>query len=109
MRRAAIRRAFAFTAFVVVLLGITAIPASAHATLLSVDPQPGGVYDTSPSAIDLRFNEPVEIALGGVRVFDGNGARVDVGAPTHPGGRGEEVRTSLPDLDDGTYAVTWRV
>ncbi|MET0629189.1 MAG: copper resistance protein CopC, partial [Acidimicrobiia bacterium] len=109
MRRAAIGRAVAVAAFVVVVLGVTAVPASAHASLVSVDPQPGGVYDESPSAINLRFNEPVEIALGGVRVFDGDGARVDAGAPTHPGGRGAEVRTSLPDLDDGTYAVTWRV
>ena len=109
MKRVAFRRTFALTAFVVVLLGVTAIPASAHASLLSVDPQPGGVYDEAPSAINLRFNEPVEIALGGVRVFDGGGARIDVGEPTHPGGRGAEVRASLPDLDDGTYAVTWRV
>ncbi|MFI5047817.1 MAG: copper resistance protein CopC [Acidimicrobiia bacterium] len=91
------------------VLGATALPAAAHATLLSVDPQPGAVYDQSPAAVVLRFNEPVETALGGVRVFNGSGDRVDAGAPTHPSGRGDEVQASLPRLDDGTYVVTWRV
>jgi copper transport protein len=91
------------------VLGLTALPAAAHAVLLSVDPAPGTVYDQPPPAVVLRFNEAVETTLGGVRVFDGDGNRVDVGAPTHPSGQGDEVRAALPDLDDGTYAVTWRV
>ena len=62
-----------------------------------------------PRPINLRFTEPVEIALGGVRVFDGSGDRVDVGAPRHPDGQSDQVAVSLPALDDGTYVVTWRV
>jgi copper transport protein len=42
-------------------------------------------------------------------VFDSRATRVDVGAPTHPGGNGSVVRVSTPKLDDGTYVVTWRV
>jgi copper transport protein len=86
-----------------------ALPAAAHATALSVEPQPGGVYDSSPPAVIIRFDEPVETSLGGIRVFDGQGNRIDVGRPTHPDGSGSEVQASLPDLDNGTYVVTWRV
>ena len=59
--------------------------------------------------ISLRFDEPVEVALGGIRLFDGNGDRVDIGTPEHPDGDGNRVSASLPDLEDGTYVVTWRV
>jgi copper transport protein len=96
-------------AIVATVVAATALPAGAHASLLSVDPQPGGVYDDAPAAVTLRFTEPVETSLGGVRVFDGAGNRIDSGPPIHPGGRGSEVRSKLPDLDDGTYVVTWRV
>jgi copper transport protein len=102
-------RPLALAALVVGVLVASAQAASAHATLLTAEPQAGAVYDTSPDAVLLRFDEPVEIALGGVRVFDGDGERVDSGPPTHPSGRGTEVRAALPDLGDGTYVVTWRV
>lgn len=105
----AVRRVLTVVVIGGALVALTAVPAGAHAALVSVDPQAGGVYDEPPPAVTLRFNEPVEIALGGVRVFDSDGDRVGIGAPTHPGGRGTEVRADLPDLDDGTYAVTWRV
>ena len=62
-----------------------------------------------PTAVHLRFSEPVEVALGGVRVFDGRRRPRRRRHAEHPGGRSDEVRASLPDLDDGTYVVTWRV
>jgi len=109
MTRRVVRRALACAALVAAVVVVTAPAAGAHAALVSVDPQEGGVYDASPDAVTLRFNEPVEIALGGVRVFDGDGDRVDTGEAEHPDGRGTEVRADLPELDDGTYVVTWRV
>ncbi|MET0420959.1 MAG: copper resistance protein CopC [Acidimicrobiia bacterium] len=108
-RRRVGRRLVAVAAIAATLLVIGAAPASAHASLLSVDPQPGGVYDTSPDAITLRFTEPVEVALGGIRLFDASADRVDIGAPRHPDGHGDQVQASLPKLDDGSYVVTWRV
>ncbi len=107
-RRAGVRIG-AVAAVAAVVLVMTALPAFAHASLLSVDPQPSGVYDTSPAAVTLRFSEPVEVALGGIRVFDGASHRVDVGAPHHPDGHADQVQSSLPTLKDGTYVVTWRV
>ena len=104
-----IRRLLALGALVVALVVVAAAPASAHATLLTTDPQNGGVYDQPPNQVKLRFNEPVEVSLGGVRVFSSDRNRVVTGSPEHPGGTQSEVVVSLPKLDHGTYVVTWRV
>ncbi|HEY3669841.1 MAG TPA: copper resistance protein CopC [Acidimicrobiia bacterium] len=104
-----VRRLLALGALVVALLAVFAAPASAHASLLSTDPSTGGVYDTPPKAVTLRFSEGVEVSLGGVRVYTGDRQRVVTGKPEHPNGQQSVVATSLPNLDDGTYVVTWRV
>jgi copper transport protein len=104
-----VRRAVALGALVVAAVAALAAPASAHAELVSTDPTNGGVYDTSPLAVTLRFTEPVQLALGGVSVFTSDREQVDVGAPEHPDGNQSAVRSTLPELDDGTYVVTWRV
>ena len=109
MSRRSRRRLGALAALTVVVVLALAAPASAHATLLTTTPSPGGTYDKSPPAVDLRFSEPVEVSIGDIRVFDGKAQRVVTGAPKHPGGNGNEVSVSLPELDDGTYVVTWRV
>jgi copper transport protein len=103
------RRLAALAALVVALVVLLAAPASAHATLLSTDPSNGGVYDKPPSAVTLRFSESVEVALGGVRVYDSDRSRVVTGKPEHPNGQQSVVSTSLPKLAKGTYVVTWRV
>ena len=82
---------------------------SAHAELLSSDPQPGAVLDTAPENITLTFTEPVEISLGAIRLFDGTGSSIDIGAARHPDGREDAVEIDLPDLANGSYVVDWRV
>ncbi len=82
---------------------------AAHAELLSSDPQPGTVLDTAPAHVTLTFNEPVEISLGAIRVFDGTGKSASVGPARHPNGRGELVEVDLPKLSNGSYVVDWRV
>jgi copper transport protein len=104
-----IRRLLALGALVVALVVAAAAPASAHATLLTTEPQNGGVYDTSPSQVKLRFSEPVEVSLGGIRVFSSDRDRVVTGSPEHPDGNQSEVAVPLPKLENGTYVVTWRV
>ena len=108
-RRHLVRRVVALGALVVALVMLFAAPASAHAELLSTDPSNGGVYDSAPKAITLRFSEGVEVALGGIRVYTGDRERVVTGKPEHPNGQQSVVTTSLPKLDNGTYVVTWRV
>lgn len=104
-----LRRLVALAALVVALVVVAAAPASAHATLLTTQPQNGGVYDKSPAEVKLRFNEPVEVALGGIRVYSSDRERVVTGSPEHPNGSQSEVSVSLPKLSNGTYVVTWRV
>ncbi|MEY2416648.1 MAG: copper transport protein [Ilumatobacteraceae bacterium] len=82
---------------------------SAHAELLSSDPQPGAVLDTAPAHITLKFNEPVEISLGAMRLFDGTGASINISTARHPDGQGAAVEVDLPALKNGSYVVDWRV
>ncbi|MGZ8751588.1 MAG: copper resistance CopC/CopD family protein, partial [Acidimicrobiia bacterium] len=91
------------------LVGVGAAPASAHAVLEGTDPGAGGQVAQPPRAITLQYTEAVEASLGAIRLYDDRGARIDVGRPEHPDGRGNEVRSSVPDLDNGSYVVTWRV
>jgi copper transport protein len=104
LRRAALvvlASAVAFVAF--------ASPALAHATLEQSTPSNGSRVERAPRQIVLRFSERVEVALGGVRVFDSAGTRVDHGTITHPNGVASRVALALPTLKDGGYVVTWRV
>ncbi len=96
-------------AVVLVALVAAAAPAAAHAELVSSDPSPGAVLATPPAAVTLEFDEEVEAVLGGIRVVDANEVPVDVGEPRHDGGDPNRIRANLPDLNDGTYVVAWRV
>ena len=85
-------------------------PAGAHAVLERTSPAAGSVLDASPDAIALDFSEPVEVAIGAIRVYDADAARVPTGRPRHPGGRSSGVEVALAgELADGAYVVTWRV
>ena len=99
--------AFAGAVALVTFVGVGRV--SAHAELLSSDPQPGQVLDASPAHITLTFNEPVEISLGAIRLFDGTGQSIDISPTRHPDGRGEAVEVDVPTLANGSYVVDWRV
>lgn len=107
-RRVATRLAAA-TFVALALIGIAAAPASAHAEVDSTTPSASAQVAHSPRTITLRFSEAVEASLGAIRLYNSTGNRVDVGSPHHPGGKGTEVTSSAPSLDDGSYVVTWRV
>jgi copper transport protein len=87
---------------------VAAPAASAHAVLVATEPARDAVAEESPSRVLLRFNEPVEGALGSVRVFAANGDRVDDDQVEKP--RAEEIAVGIDDdLERGTYTVAWRV
>jgi copper transport protein len=89
---------------------VHAAPASAHAIVQSTSPGIDRVVDESPSSVVMRFNEPVEVAFGAIRVYDTDAERVDTGEAEHLPGEPDAVRVGLePDLAQGTYTVTWRV
>jgi copper transport protein len=97
-------------ALALVVIVALAPSASAHAILLRTDPGVDRVVDDSPERVTLYFTEPVELALGAVRVYDTNAHRVDSGPAEHAGDDLETVQVPvLDDLDDGTYTVTWRI
>jgi copper transport protein len=71
-------------------------------------PSNDSVVDVAPDEVVLRFNEPIESALGAVRIFDAAGNRVDTGELRRPDSR--SVATTVPsNLRNGTYTVAWRV
>lgn len=92
----------------VIVIGLLATPAFAHAELVGTTPGQGQTVATSPKSVSLIFSEQVEASLGSVRVYDGNAKRVDDGR-THQAQGGREVVTDLPHLADGYYVVTYRV
>ena len=91
------------------LIGAWATPAFAHASLEESAPGAGATVLEAPRSVRLTFTERVQASLGGIRIFDARGQRLDVGAPRNAGEGGREIVADLPALDDGTYVVTWRV
>ena len=105
------RRRFAATfAAAAVLFVWMAGSASAHAVLLRTTPETDGILDGVPDSVTLEYSEPVDLALGAVRVFDSAAERVEAGEADHPAGEPEVVTVPLQsDLPEGTYTVTWQV
>ena len=94
----------------IVLVAVLALApaAGAHSTLIATEPARDRVVDESPEHVLLRFDEPVETALGSIAVYDGDGNRVDAETITRP--KPSEVRVAIDgELERGTYTVAWRV
>jgi copper transport protein len=82
--------------------------AFAHSVLIGTQPGNDVVVPQSPDQVVLEFNEPVDVSLGSLRVFDGQGQEVDQGEVSQP--VATEVAVGLePELTPGTYTVAWRV
>ncbi len=99
-------------AFIALAAAMLLIPSAAvaHATLEDTSPPRGATVKQQPSEVVLRFSEPVEGNFGAVRVYDGEGARVDEGDAFHPDGEGSELGVHLrPGLSDGSFTATYRV
>jgi copper transport protein len=79
-----------------------------HSTLVSTEPARDNVVEHSPERVLLRFDEPVETALGSIAVYDGDGERVDSDEIKRPSPK--VVAVPIEDrLERGTYTVAWRV
>lgn len=105
--RTATRACSVWVAAATVTLAV-APAALAHATLVSSTPSNGAVLQRAPKQVVVTFDEPVESALGSLRVYDGDLQRVDDGATTKP--EPDQVAVGLPaTLPRGTYTVAWSV
>ena len=103
----ALRRATTAFVLVVVVLAAAAAPASAHAQLVSTSPADGAHVAPAPKEVSLRFSEKVSLKLGGVRVLNTDGERVD---KDDAKAVGDTVTVGLRDgLGDGPYVVAWNV
>jgi copper transport protein len=88
------------------LLGVPE-PAFAHADLQQEEPAAGAAVPAPPSALRLRFSEPLDGSATRVEVFDESGNRVDrddleIGPPND-----RLLTVSLDGLAEGVYTVRW--
>jgi copper transport protein len=90
------------------LLAGGAAPAGAHATLIGTVPAADGVVDAVPAAVELRFDEPVELVDDAVQVFGPDGDRVDQGT-VETRDAGATLVAPIGGDTQGTYTVAWRV
>ncbi|RCS61202.1 copper resistance protein CopC [Microbacterium sp. JB110] len=110
---AARRRRRGAVGLVAVLLGVLlavgtgTLSASAHAELLGTTPEEGAMLEEAPSHAELRFNEPVQLIDGAIRLFPGDGSTpLVLEARTVD----STVTINLPDdLADGSYALSYRI
>ncbi|WP_407951963.1 copper resistance protein CopC [Plantactinospora sonchi] len=88
------------------LLG-PAIPASAHAALVSSSPAAESVLGSAPTEVVLTFSEGVREVTDKIRVLGPDGSRVNRGEPTF---NGAVVTIPVdPGGPRGTYLVSYRV
>lgn len=78
--------------------------AFAHAALVGSTPGDGAMLETSPDTLALQFSEPVSPLVIALVGSDGRSQSLEASVA------GTSVTLTLPGaLDDGTYALTWRV
>jgi copper transport protein len=103
-------RWFALVAGAVALLAFgTALPASAHPTLLTTTPEAGYSVGSAPDRVTLVFDEPVSVQPRGVRIEDEDHKPVRSSEVTREQG-GRRLVVRLPEeLPAGRYVVRWQV
>ncbi len=82
--------------------------AGAHAVVTSSKPADGEQLKTAPSEVTINFSENISSDLGGLKVLDAAGQRVDKNDSSQP--TPSSLRTSLnPGLADGTFVANYKV
>jgi methionine-rich copper-binding protein CopC/putative copper export protein len=103
--------AIALAALIAALLlsSVIAAPdASAHAVVTASKPADGEQLKTAPSEVRIDFSETISSDLGGLKVLDSAGNRVDKNDSSQP--TPTSLRTSLnPGLTDGTFVANYKV
>ena len=89
----------------------------AHAGLKSSEPAASSILEASPKEIVLYFAEQVEVSFGSIRLFNSESkiillptpkfASVDSAGQVRKDAK--TVRVELPELENGSYLVVWRV
>jgi copper transport protein len=92
-----------------ILLAMTALPASAHATLLFTSPADDSAVPASPAVITLTFNESVSLTGTPVTLAGPGGHPAGLGAPRLSQGHSVLTVPVTGRLPDGVYTATWQV
>ncbi|HLR84751.1 MAG TPA: copper resistance CopC family protein [Nocardioidaceae bacterium] len=101
-----IRFPVAFVAALCIVLVSTAGPASAHASLVSSDPEEGASLDSEPSTVSITFNEDVSTPAQ-LQVTAPDGQELADGEPTVDGASVSQTLQSSGYA--GTYTIAYRV
>lgn len=105
--RAAPASLLAVLAALVVAAVMVPVPALAHDTLISADPENGSTLETSPEQVALTFSADVLDVGPVVRIADADG---EVVVELTPELDGPEVTAALEEpLPAGDYLLQWRV
>lgn len=86
---------------------LSAVPASAHASLVAATPPPGTALPQAPGAVVIRFTEPLNPRLSRIEVLDDDGRDVGAGTTTLVGDDATALRRRLPLLAPGRFTVRW--
>ncbi|MDP8956526.1 MAG: CopD family protein [Actinomycetota bacterium] len=109
-RSRALTRAPIFVGLAALFMILCVATSHAHSFVRSTHPKDGSNLRKPPSVVSIRFNESVELAFGGIQVFDPSGRRVDRGNTEYVARDRKVIRTQLEaDLANGTYVVRWRI
>jgi copper transport protein len=80
-------------------------PASAHAELLSTEPEYGATVARLGRVV-VRYDLPVDVR-GAEVTLESSGRRLAVGRPSYASTDHRDVALPLPDLAEGRYRLTW--
>lgn len=94
----------ALAAFTVLALALPVHDGQAHAALVASEPAANAFLRQAPAEVILDFTEPIDPRASGIRLLDGAGREIAIGAPVVTQGR---MRARLPALDPGIYNVIW--
>ena len=87
------------------VLGLSS-PASAHAALVSTDPEAGAVVAEAPAGVSATFSEPLDGPSTEIAVTDPAGAVIELEDPTFGG---DTFTQAMLYTTPGTYTVAFRV
>jgi copper transport protein len=87
----------------------SAAGASAHASLVSSNPEPGATLGATPTEVTVTVSERPVAALSSVTVTGARGAAFQTGAPAAAAGDPLTLTVPVRPLGRGVYTVKWRV
>jgi methionine-rich copper-binding protein CopC len=96
-----------FTAMVVV--GMFAVAAVAHAFLNQAVPPVGGTVPTSPKEVRLTFSEGIEPRFSGIELASVDGRAIATAPAIRDPKDEKQLVLAVPPLAPGRYKVSWHV